>query len=237
MSTPHNSANAGDIAKTVVMCGDPRRVEYIAKNYLENAVMFNEIRGMYGFTGYYAGKRISVMGHGMGMPSLGIYAHELYNFYGVKNVIRAGSAGGLCDDVKLRDIVIAQGTCTDSNFAWQYGITGQFAPIADFSLLRLAVETAEKLSLNVKVGNIYSTDVFYSPRSANDSMREMGVLAVEMEAAALYMIAAKAHAKALCVCTVSDHLYSEEKLSVEERQTGFNDMIKLCLTVAAEAEE
>ena len=233
MATPHNSANVGDIAETGVMCGDPLRVKYIAENYLEKAEMFNEVRGMYGFTGYYKGKRLSVMGHGMGMPSIGIYAHELYNFFGVKSIIRAGSAGGLCDDVKLRDIVIAQGTCTDSNFAWQYGITGSFAPIADFGLLRAAVENAEKLGLCVKVGNLYSTDVFYSPKNANDSMRDMGVLAVEMEAAALYMIAAKAHAKALCVCTVSDHLYSPEKLTVEERQTGFDNMIRLCLETAA----
>ena len=233
MATPHNSANVGDIAETVVMCGDPLRVKYIAENYLEKAEMFNEVRGMYGFTGYYKGKRLSVMGHGMGMPSIGIYAHELYNFFGVKSIIRAGSAGGLCDEVKLRDIVIAQGTCTDSNFAWQYGITGSFAPIADFGLLRAAVENAEKLGLCVKVGNLYSTDVFYSPKNANDSMRDMGVLAVEMEAAALYMIAAKAHAKALCVCTVSDHLYSPEKLTVEERQTGFDNMIRLCLETAA----
>ena len=237
MSTPHNSAEKGEIASTVVMCGDPLRVKYIAENHLENAVMFSAVRGMYGYTGTYTGKRVSVMGHGMGMPSMGIYSHELYNFYGVKTIIRAGSAGGLCDDVHLRDIVIAQGTCTDSNFAWQYGITGQFAPIADFGLLRKSVETAEKMGLDVKVGNIYSTDVFYSPQSANDKMREMGVLAVEMEAAALYMIAAKAHAKALCVCTVSDHLYSEEKLTVEERRTGFDSMIRLCLAVAAESAE
>ena len=233
MSTPHNSANVGDIAETVVMCGDPLRAKYIAENYLENAVCFNEVRGMYGYTGFYKGKKISVMGHGMGMPSIGIYATELYEVYGVKNIIRAGSAGALRDDVRLRDIVVAQAACTDSSFAWQYGVTGTFAPIADFGLLRTAVEKAEELGLQVRVGNIYSTDVFYSPRSANDSMREMGVLAVEMECAALYMIAAKHHANALCVCTVSDHLYSPEKLSTEERQTGFNGMIRLCLETAA----
>jgi len=237
MSTPHNSANIGEIAETVIMCGDPLRVKYIAENYLENAVMFTQVRGMYGYTGTYRDKKISVMGHGMGMPSIGIYAHELYNVYGVKTIIRAGSAGGLRDEVRLRDIVIAQAACTDSNFAWQYGITGSFAPIADFGLLRKAVEIAESTGLSVKVGNIYSTDVFYSPQNANDGMREMGVLAVEMECAALYMIAAKANAKALCVCTVSDHLYSPEKLSVEERQTGFDDMIRLCLETATAENE
>ena len=232
MSTAHNSAKIGDIAETVVMCGDPLRVKYIAENYLENAVMFNEIRGMYGYTGTYKGKRVSVMGHGMGMPSIGIYTHELYNFFGVKTIIRAGSAGGLSDEVKLRDVVIAQAVSTDSNFAWQYGIPGTFAPTADFGLLRKAVEKAEELGVNVKVGNIYSTDVFYSPMQANDIMRDMGALAVEMESAALYMIAAKAHAKALCVCTISNHLYSTEELTAEERETGFNDMIKICLETA-----
>lgn len=237
MSTPHNSANVSDIAETVIMCGDPLRVKYIAENYLKDAVLFNAVRGMYGYTGEYNGKRISVMGHGMGMPSIGIYAHELYNFYGVKTIIRAGSAGGLRDEVKLRDIVIAQGACTDSNFAWQYGITGTFAPIADYGLLSTAVDTAKGLNLPVHVGNIYSTDVFYSPQSANDGMRAIGVLAVEMEAAALYMIASKANARALCVCTVSDHLYSPEKLTAEERQTGFDDMIKLCLETATRESE
>ena len=232
MSTAHNSAKFGDIAETVVMCGDPLRVKYIAENYLENAVMFNEIRGMYGYTGTYKGKRVSVMGHGMGMPSIGIYTHELYNFFGVKTIIRAGSAGGLSDEVRLRDVVIAQAVSTDSNFAWQYGIPGTFAPTADFGLLRKAVEKAEELGVNVKVGNIYSTDVFYSPMQANDIMRDMGALAVEMESAALYMIAAKAHAKALCVCTISNHLYSTEELTAEERETGFNDMIKICLETA-----
>ncbi|MBE6683108.1 MAG: purine-nucleoside phosphorylase [Ruminococcaceae bacterium] len=232
MSTPHNSANIGDIAETVIMCGDPLRIKYIAETYLENAVCFNEVRGMLGYTGYYNGKRVSVMGHGMGMASIGIYAYELYNHYGVKQIIRAGSAGGIGDGVNVRDIIIAQGVCHDSNFAWQYELPGTFAPIADFELLKAADAKAKELGINARVGNIYSTDVFYAPEKVNAQWKEMGILGVEMEAAALYMIAAKAKAKALCVCTVSNHMFTKEELSTEERQTGFNEMIKLCLEIA-----
>lgn len=232
MATPHNAANIGDIAETVIMSGDPLRVKYIAENYLENAVCFNTIRGMYGYTGTYKGKRISVMGHGMGMPSLGIYVWELYNVYGVKSVIRAGSAGGIADNVNLRDIVIAEGACTDSNFAWQYDLPGVFAPIADYSLLKKAASAAEKAGIEVKIGNIFSTDVFYSPADTAARWKEMGILAVEMESAALYMLAAKAHAKALCICTISDHMFRTEELSPEERQTGFDNMIGLALETA-----
>ncbi|HAN21551.1 MAG: purine-nucleoside phosphorylase [Clostridiales bacterium GWF2_36_10] len=229
MPTPHNKAGVNQIASTVFMPGDPLRAEYISKNYLTDAVKVTEVRNMYGFTGKYNGKDVTVMGHGMGMPSVGIYTYELYNFYNVDNIIRIGSAGGLADDVNLRDLVIGMGACTDSNFAWQYGLPGTFAPIADFSLLQKAVASAEKLNVNVKVGNIISTDVFYSPKEANEKWRSMGVLAVEMEAAALYMNAAKSGKKALCICTISDHLFKEEQLSVEERQTGFDDMIKVAL--------
>ncbi len=232
MSTPHNSAKIGDIAETVIMCGDPLRIKYIAETYLEDAFCFNEVRGMLGYTGYYKGKRVSVMGHGMGMASIGIYSYELYNHYGVKTIIRAGSAGGIGDGVNCRDIIIAQGVCHDSNFAWQYELPGTFAPIADFELLKAADAKARELGINVKVGNIYSTDVFYAPEKVNAQWKEMGILGVEMEAAALYMIAAKAKAKALCVCTVSNHMFTKEELSTEERQTGFNDMIKLCLEIA-----
>ena len=232
MSTPHNSAQIGDIAKTVIMCGDPLRAKYIAENYLENAVCFNEVRGMYGYTGFYKGKKVSVMGHGMGMPSIGIYTYELYNHYGVETIIRAGSAGGMGDGIKVRDIIIAQGACHDSNFAWQYRLEGTFAPIADFGLLKSAYDASIKLGLNAKVGNVISTDVFYAPEDVNLKWKEMGVLGVEMEAAALYMNAAKAGKKALCVCTVSNHMFTKEELSAEERQTGFNDMIKLCLEIA-----
>ncbi|MBE6693013.1 MAG: purine-nucleoside phosphorylase [Ruminococcaceae bacterium] len=232
MSTPHNSAKIGDIAKSVIMCGDPLRAKYIAETYLENAVCFNEIRGMYGYTGFYKGKKVSVMGHGMGMPSIGIYTYELYNHYDVETIIRAGSAGGMGDGVEVRDIIIAQGACHDSNFAWQYRLEGTFAPIADFELLKSAYDASVKLGLNAKVGNVISTDVFYAPEDVNLKWKEMGVLGVEMEAAALYMNAAKAGKKALCVCTVSNHMFTKEELSAEERQTGFNDMIKLCLEIA-----
>ncbi len=232
MSTPHNTANIGDIAETVVMCGDPLRVKYIAETYLENPVCFNEVRGMLGYTGTYKGKRVSVMGHGMGMPSIGIYTHELYNHYGVKNIIRAGSAGGIGDGIECRDIIIAQAASHDSNFAWQYGLRGTYAPIADYELLKLADEKAAELGLSAKVGNIYSTDVFYSPEEVNAEWKDMGILGVEMEAAALYMIAAKAKKKALCVCTVSNHMFTKEELPVEERQMGFDNMITLCLETA-----
>lgn len=232
MSTPHNSASIGAIAKTVIMCGDPLRAKYIAETYLENAVLFNEIRGMYGYTGSYKGKEISVMGHGMGMPSIGIYSYELYNHYGVESIIRAGSAGGIGDSINVRDIIIAQGACHDSNFAWQYNLRGTFAPIADFGLLKTAYDKAIELNLSPRVGNIYSTDVFYAPEEVSAEWKEMGILGVEMEAAALYMNAAKAGKKALCVCTVSNHMFTKEELSAEERQMGFNDMIKLCLEVA-----
>ncbi|HOJ48859.1 MAG TPA: purine-nucleoside phosphorylase [Bacillota bacterium] len=229
MPTPHNTAEIEQIANTVFMCGDPLRAEYIAKNYLTDAKKVTEVRNMYGFTGKYDGKDVTVMGHGMGMPSIGIYTYELFNFYNVDSIIRIGSAGGLADDVNLRDLVIAMGACTDSNFAWQYELPGTYAPIADFSLLQRAVASAEKLGVPVRVGNILSTDVFYSPMSANEKWRAMGVLAVEMEAAALYMNAAKAGKKALCMCTISDHLFKPEKLSVEERQTGFDNMIRTAL--------
>ncbi len=232
MSTPHNSAKIGDIAPSVVMCGDPLRVKYIAETYLDDAACFNNVRGMLGYTGYYKGKRVSVMGHGMGMASIGIYTYELYNHYGVERIIRAGSAGGFGDGVNVRDIIIAQGACHDSNFAWQYKLPGTFAPIADFDLLKAADAKATELGLNARVGNIYSTDVFYAPEEVSAQWKEMGVLGVEMEAAALYMIAAKAGKKALCVCTVSNHMFTKEELSTEERQMGFNDMIKLCLEIA-----
>ena len=182
MPTPHNTAEIEQIANTVFMCGDPLRAEYIAKNYLTDAKKVTEVRNMYGFTGKYDGKDVTVMGHGMGMPSIGIYTYELFNFYNVDSIIRIGSAGGLADDVNLRDLVIAMGACTDSNFAWQYELPGTYAPIADFSLLQRAVASAEKLGVPVRVGNILSTDVFYSPMSANEKWRAMGVLAVALAA-------------------------------------------------------
>lgn len=227
--TPHNSAKKGEIAKTVFMCGDPLRAKYIADKYLESPVEFNSVRGMLGYTGLYNGQKISVMGHGMGMPSIGIYTYELYSFYEVEEIIRIGSAGGLRDDVDLHDIVIGMGACTDSAFQWQYSLPGTFSCIADYSLLERCVTSAAKEKSSIKVGNLLSTDVFYSPKEAAEKWRAMGVLAVEMEAAALYMNAAAAGKKALCLCTVSDHLFKPDKLSSDERQYGFDRMIKIAL--------
>ena len=231
--TAHNSAKAGDFAKTVLMPGDPLRAKYIAETYLENPRQVNAVRNMSGYTGTYKGKEISVMGGGMGMPSIGIYSYELFNFYDVDQVIRIGSAGAFQDNIKLMDVVIGMGACTDSNYAYQYGLPGTFAPIADYELLNRAVETAKRQGTNVVVGNVLSSDVFYNAMSnVNDLWRDMGVLAVEMEAAALYMNAAKAGKKALCMLTISDHLYTGESLSAEDRQLGFGKMMEIALELA-----
>lgn len=231
--TAHNSAKAGDFAKTVLMPGDPLRAKYIAETYLENPRQVNAVRNMFGYTGTYKGKEISVMGGGMGMPSIGIYSYELFNFYDVGQVIRIGSAGAFQDNIKLMDVVIGMGACTDSNYAYQYGLPGTFAPIADYELLNRAVETAKRQGTNVVVGNVLSSDVFYNAMSnVNDLWRDMGVLAVEMEAAALYMNAAKAGKKALCMLTISDHLYTGESLSAEDRQLGFGKMMEIALELA-----
>lgn len=231
--TAHNSAKAGDFAKTVLMPGDPLRAKYIVETYLENPRQVNAVRNMFGYTGTYKGKEISVMGGGMGMPSIGIYSYELFNFYDVDQVIRIGSAGAFQDNIKLMDVVIGMGACTDSNYAYQYGLPGTFAPIADYELLNRAVETAKRQGTNVVVGNVLSSDVFYNAMSnVNDLWRDMGVLAVEMEAAALYMNAAKAGKKALCMLTISDHLYTGESLSAEDRQLGFGKMMEIALELA-----
>ena len=231
--TPHNNAKAGDFAKTVLMPGDPLRAKYIAETYLENPRQVNAVRNMLGYTGAYKGKEVSVMGAGMGMPSIGIYSYELFNFYDVDQIIRIGSAGGFQDNIKLMDVVIAMGACTDSNFAYQYGLPGTFAPIADYGLLSRAVETAKHQGTNVIVGNVLSTDVFYNTMSnANDLWKDMGVLAVEMEAAGLYMNAAKAGKKALCMLTISDHVYTGEALDAEERQLSFGKMMEIALELA-----
>ena len=231
--TPHNGAKEGDFAKTVLMPGDPLRAKYIAETYLENPRLVTSVRNMLGYTGTYKGKEISVMGGGMGMPSVGIYTYELFNFYGVDNIIRIGSAGALSDKLKLKDVVIGMGACTDSNYAAQYGLPGTFAPIADYGLLRRAVEVAEKQGTNVVVGNVLSSDAFYNAnKNANDLWKSMGVLAVEMEAAALYMNAAKAGKNALCILSISDHIYSGEELSAEERQVGFGKMMDIALELA-----
>lgn len=231
--TAHNGALKGDFAKTVLMPGDPLRAKYIAETYLENPKQVTTVRNMFGYTGTYHGKEISVMGAGMGMPSIGIYSYELFNFYDVDSIIRIGSAGALQDHMKLMDVVIGMGACTDSNYAYQYGLPGTFAPIADYELMNRAIQTAQKQGTNVVVGNVLSSDVFYNARGdVNDLWRGMGVLAVEMEAAALYMNAAKAGKKALCMLTISDHIYTGEALSAEDRQLGFGKMMEIALELA-----
>ena len=235
MSTPHINAEKGDFAKTVLMPGDPYRAEFIAKNYLGDTRLVNDVRAVRGYTGTYKGKPVSVMASGMGMPSIGIYSYELFNFFDVENIIRIGSAGSYNENVKVRDIVIAEGACTDSNYAGQFGLPGTFAPIADFGLLRKTVETAEKMGIRCHVGNILSSDRFYGDNSLPAAMRppecwaKMGVLCVEMEAAALFMNAAVAGKHAAAVCTISDSLITGEKTTAEERQNSFTDMMKLAL--------
>ena len=231
--TAHNNAKANDFAKTVLMPGDPLRAKYIAETYLENPRQVTAVRNMFGYTGTYKGKEISVMGGGMGMPSIGIYSYELFNFYGVDQIIRIGSAGALQDHIKVMDVVIGMGACTDSNYAYQYGLPGTFAPIADYELMNKAIETAKRQGTNVVVGNVVSSDVFYNADpNVNDRWRSMGVLAVEMEAAALYMNAAKAKKKALCMLTISDHIYTGEALCAEDRQLGFGKMMEIALELA-----
>ena len=231
--TAHNNAKANDFAKTVLMPGDPLRAKYIAETYLENPRQVTAVRNMFGYTGTYKGKEISVMGGGMGMPSIGIYSYELFNFYGVDQIIRIGSAGALQDHIKVMDVVIGMGACTDSNYAYQYGLPGTFAPIADYELMNKAIETAKRQGTNVVVGNVVSSDVFYNADpTVNDRWRSMGVLAVEMEAAALYMNAAKAKKKALCMLTISDHIYTGEALCAEDRQLGFGKMMEIARELA-----
>ena len=230
--TPHIECAPEDFAKTVLMPGDPLRAKMIAETYLENRELVNNIRGVQGYTGYYQGKRVSVMASGMGMPSIGIYSHELFNIFGVENIIRVGSAGGMHPDLKLFDIVIAQGSCYKTSFGDQFGLPGTFAPIADFGLLRKAVEICEKKGQRYMVGNLLSSDNFYNDTVDGSVWGKMGVLAVEMESAALYMNAARAGKKALCICTISDLLAGGEVTSPEERQNAFHDMIKLALEVA-----
>lgn len=230
--TPHNTAKKGDIAKKVLLPGDPLRAKYIAETYLENPVCFNTVRNMFGFTGTYKGQEVSVMGSGMGMPSMGIYSYELFNFYDVDKIIRIGSAGALQDDINVMDIVIAIGACTDSNYASNYCLPGTFAPTASFSLLERAVEVAKEQGTPVRVGNVVSSDVFYSDDpTKQDAWRKMGVLCAEMECAALYMNAARAGKQALGILTISDHMYREEAISAEARQTSFNKMMEIALGI------
>lgn len=229
--TPHIGAKFGEIAETVIMAGDPLRAKFMAEKYLENPVEFNHVRGMFGFTGTYHGKRVSVMGHGMGMPSIGIYTYELYNFYGVKTIIRVGSAGSINMDLHVGDIAIAMGACTNSNYVNQYELPGTYAPIADFTLVRGAAEACEHFGYNYMVGNVLSSDTFYSDNPQNDKWMKMGVLAVEMEIAALYMNAARAGKRALGICTISDHILTGEATTAEERQTTFTHMMDVAFSL------
>lgn len=237
--TPHINATPSDFAKTVLMPGDPLRAEFIAKTYLEDVHLVNNVRGIQGYTGFFRGEKISVMASGMGMPSIAIYARELYEAFGVENIVRVGSCGAMQDKVKLRDIIIAQGACTDSNMASDFHLPGVFCPLASFDLLRVAVDQAEKMGLSYHVGNLVSSDVFYHDtqdlRPEETSLfrwSKMGVLAVEMEAAALFMTAARLGKKALAVCTVSDHLLTGEETTSQERQTSFTEMMTLALESA-----
>ncbi len=231
--TPHIGAKVEEIAKTVLMPGDPLRAKFIAENFLEDVVQFNSVRNMLGYTGTYKGKRISVMGGGMGMPSIGIYSYELFNFYKVDNIIRIGTAGSMNENVKVRDVVVALGASTNSNYAAQYCLPGTFAPIASYDLVSAAVNVAKEKNINTVVGNILSSDTFYcADKTATDKWINMGILAVEMEAAALYMNAAQAKKNALCLLTISDSLVTGESLSAEDRQTSFTDMMEIALEIA-----
>lgn len=228
--TPHIRAKEGDFARTVLMPGDPLRAKFIAENYLEDAKLVTDVRNMLGFTGTYKGNKISVMGSGMGMPSIGIYSHELYNFYGVENIVRIGSAGSMSEKCDVMDIVVAEGACTNSNWAMQYSCPGSFAPIADFDLLYKTVETAKEQGTKVVVGNVLSSDIFYSDLpDPSGAWQKMGVLCVEMEAAALYMEAARSKKRALAILTISDNLLTGKELNAEDRQIGFRKMMELAL--------
>lgn len=233
--TPHINCTPDKIAKTVLMPGDPKRSELVATKFLKDAVLFNDVRGVKGYTGTWKGVPVSVMASGMGMPSMGIYSYELYNAFGVENIIRIGSAGAMRADIKVRDIILGMGACTDSAYASQFNFGGAYAPICDFGLLEKAVTIGREKNFNVHVGNILSSDIFYNDSpEANLRWRKMGVLGVEMEAAALYMNAARAGKHALAICTVSDSLVTGEALSAEDRQNTFNEMIELALDVAVE---
>ena len=241
--TPHISAKPGDFGKTVLMPGDPLRSKFIAENFFENPVLVNNVRGVHGYTGYYKGVKVSVMASGMGMPAIGIYSHELFNGYGVENIIRVGSAGSIQEHIHLYDLVLAQGACTDSNFAHQFHFPGTFAPIASFELLTEAVKAAENHGARYHVGNVNSSDVFYGDHAEVPAgldtlynQKKMGVMALEMEAAALYMTAARYNKRALCICTISDHIITGEITSSAERQTAFTTMMKVALDVAVAME-
>lgn len=231
--TPHIQPNGTKIAKTVLMPGDPLRAKYIADNFLENVEQFNEVRNMFGYTGTYKGKEISVMGSGMGIPSIGIYSYELYNFFDVDTIIRIGSCGALQENVNLYDVIIAQAASTNSNYVDQFNIPGHFAPIADFELITKAKQVVDDIGAVTHVGNILSSDTFYNAdKHFNDSWKNMGILGIEMESAGLYLNAIHAGKKALGIFTVSDHILRDEATSAEERQTSFTQMMEIALEIA-----
>ena len=234
--TPHISAPYGAFARTVLMPGDPKRSEFIAKTFLDSPELVNDVRGVHGYTGYYKGKRVSVMASGMGQPAIGIYSYELYNFYDVSSIIRVGSCGAYSPELHARDMILAMGACTDSNFAAQFGLPGTFSPIADFGLLSAAAAECEKAGVNYRVGNILSSDVFYNDSGTGmEEWSKMGVLGIEMESAALYCNAARAGKKALCICTISDSfVYPEENTTAEEREKSFTAMMEIALNIAEE---
>ncbi len=236
--TPHINATPDDFARTVLMPGDPLRAKFIAENYLQNSVLVNNVRGIHGYTGTYNGTKVSVMASGMGMPSIGIYSYELYNFFGVENIIRVGTAGSINLNVKVRDIVIAMGACTNSNYASQYKLPGTFAPIAGYELMKTAIENAENHGANYHVGNCLSSDTFYcDDPTATEKWAKMGVMCIEMEAAALYMNAARCGKNALAIFTISDHILTGEATNAEERQTSFTQMMEIALDTAVKMEK
>ncbi len=231
--TAHNNAKLGEIAKTVLMPGDPLRAKFIAETFLDSARLVNNVRGINGYTGKYKGHDVTVMASGMGGPSIGIYSYELFSFYGVENIIRVGSAGAIADTLKLRDIVAGLGACTNSNWAGQYGLDGTVAPICSYELLDAAVKSAQELGITMKIGNLFTSDVFYSADSlVNDKWKKLGVLAVEMEAAVLYMNAMYCNKKALALCTISDIPATNESCTPEERQNTFTQMMQIALETA-----
>jgi len=232
--TPHINAPKDGFAKTVLMPGDPKRAKYIAETYLKNAVLVNDVRGIQGYTGEYKGKKVSVMASGMGIPSIGIYSYELYHAYDVDNIIRVGTAGALLKDIKVRDIIIATGACTDSNYAFNFGLNGTISAVPSFELLKKADEAVQQLKLGDKVrfGQLLSTDVFYKDKPDTLDWAKMGVIGVEMESYALFLNAARAGKRALSICAISDNIVSKQELSAEERAQTLNDMLILALETA-----
>lgn len=235
--TPHIAAEPKDFAKTVLMPGDPHRSRFIAENFLETPRLINDLRGVQGYTGLYKGVPVTVMAGGMGIPSISIYAHELFTEFNVENIIRVGSAGALQEGLTLGSVVAGMGACTDSNVTSQLELNANFAPIADFTLLETAVQNARKLNIPIAVGNIYSSDVFYDPAGRAQRLAKLGVLAVEMEAAGLYVTAAKTGKRALTICSISDHVLTGEAMSGKDRETAFTDMIRVALETAVSMEQ